>query len=283
MAITLNTNSAAYVALANLRTVQDALQATEKKISTGYTVSDALDNGAAFGVAQLTRGVIAGNNAVSQELGNFSGLVTVASASATQISNNLSDIRAVLSHLSSTALDANSQAQYATQLQSLVSSISNFIRGAQYGSTNLLSNGTTFNILADHQAANSIQFAGTDFNIVSSYNVLNTLSTVTFAAGNIVNFATNAQSYLAQSFGSVSSSISTVLNFVGSLNRSLNTQLNFNATVRSALSNALGALVDADLAAESANLSALQVKQSLSTQALTIANQGPNTLLRLFQ
>ncbi|MCX8500686.1 MAG: flagellin [Alphaproteobacteria bacterium] len=282
MAITLNTNSAAYIALANLRTVQDALQASEKKISTGYTVSDALDNGAVFGVAQATRGSIAANTAVSQELGNFSGLVTVASAAATQISNNLSDIRGVLGHLSSTALDSNSQLQYATQLQSLVASIDNFIQGAQYGSTNLLSNGTTFNILADHQNGNNLTIAGTSYNISSPFAQLNTLATQTFASANLANFATAAQAN-AGSILTISNSVSTVLNNVGALNRSLNTQLSFNANVRSALNNALGALVDADLASESANLTSLQVKQSLSTQALSIANQGPNTLLRLFQ
>ena len=283
MAITLNTNSAAYVALANLRTVQDALQATQKKISTGFNVSDALDNGAVFGVAQGTRGAIAGNYAVSQELGNFSGLVTVASAAATQISNNLSDIRSTLSHLSSTALTTTERLQYATQLKTLVDSINNFIKGAKYGETNLLSTGATFSILADHQSGNNLTVKGSDYNIDATYLVLNTLANTDFVSGGVANFATSAQNYVQSSFGSVSASVSTVLNYVGSLNRSLNTQLNFNATVRSALNNALGALVDADLAAESANLTALQVKQSLSTQALSIANQGPNTLLRLFQ
>ncbi|MDI9409204.1 MAG: flagellin [Candidatus Pacebacteria bacterium] len=283
MAVTLNTNSAAYIALANLRTVQTALEGSEKRISTGYVVSDALDNGAVFGVAQFTRSQIAGNSAVSQELGNFSGLVQTASAAATQISNDLSDIRAVLSHLSSTALDSNSQQQYATQLQQLVSSISNFIRGAQYGSTNLLSNGQSFNILADHNAGNNISISGTNFNISTPYVALNTLANASFAVAQLPSFASNAQNFLQTSFGSIGNSVSTVLNFVGALNRSFNTQLNFNATVRSALNNALGSLVDADLTAESANLTALQVKQSLSTQALTIANQGPSSLLRLFQ
>ena len=283
MAVTLNTNSAAYIALSNLRTVSSALEASEKRISTGYHVSDALDNGAVFGVAQFTRGQIAGNTAVSQELGNFSGLVQTASAAATQISNNLSDIRAVLSHLSSTALDVNSQQQYATQLLELVNSVSNFINGAQYGSTNLLSNGQAFKILADHNSGNNIAISGSNFNVSNAYIALNTVANSSFAGAQLASYASNAQNYLQTSFGSVSNSVSTVLNFVGSLNRSLNTQLNFNANVRSALNNALGSLVDADLTAESANLTALQVKQSLSTQSLTIANQGPSSLLKLFQ
>ena len=277
MAVTLNTNSAAYVALANLRTVQTALQVTQKRVSTGFTTADALDNGAIFGVAQLTRGDIAGNTAVSQELGNFSGLVSVASAAATQISNNLSDIRAVFSHLSNENLSKDERTQYFTQLQSLVGSIGNFIKGAQYGSTNLLSNTATLTILVDHQAGNSLSITGKDYNISSPFIALNDLASVaTPIAANI------AQIWLQSSFGSVSSSVSTVLNYVGALNRSLDTQLNFNANVRSALNNALGALVDADLATESANLTALQVKQSLSTQSLSIANQGPSSLQRLF-
>ena len=45
----------------------------------------------------------------------------------------------------------------------------------------------------------------------------------------------------------------------------------------------LGALVDADLAKESAKLQSLQIKQQLGTQAMSIANQSPQTLLSLFR
>jgi flagellin len=45
----------------------------------------------------------------------------------------------------------------------------------------------------------------------------------------------------------------------------------------------LGALVDADMAKESANLQALQIRQQLGTQALSLANQAPQSLLSLFR
>ena len=45
----------------------------------------------------------------------------------------------------------------------------------------------------------------------------------------------------------------------------------------------IGNLVDADLASESANLQALQVRQQLGLQALSIANQAPSTVLGLFR
>ena len=45
----------------------------------------------------------------------------------------------------------------------------------------------------------------------------------------------------------------------------------------------IGNLVDADLAKESAKLQALQVKQQLGVQALSIANQAPSTITSLFR
>jgi len=41
--------------------------------------------------------------------------------------------------------------------------------------------------------------------------------------------------------------------------------------------------VDADMALESAKLQALQTKQQLAVQALTIANQSSQILLQLFR
>jgi flagellin len=50
-----------------------------------------------------------------------------------------------------------------------------------------------------------------------------------------------------------------------------------------AVQEGLGALVDADLAVESAQLQSLQVKQQLGIQALSIANARPQTVLSLFR
>ena len=52
--------------------------------------------------------------------------------------------------------------------------------------------------------------------------------------------------------------------------------------INDALEEGVGALVDADLAKESARLQALQVKQQLSVQTLSIANSSPQILLGLF-
>jgi flagellin len=57
----------------------------------------------------------------------------------------------------------------------------------------------------------------------------------------------------------------------------------YNSKKVDALNDGLGALVDADLAKESSNLQALQTRQELGLQTLSLANQGPQVLLSLFR
>ena len=60
-------------------------------------------------------------------------------------------------------------------------------------------------------------------------------------------------------------------------------QLNFTSKLSDVVEAGIGNLVDADLAKESAKLQALQVKQQLGIQALSIANQAPQAIMSLFR
>jgi len=75
----------------------------------------------------------------------------------------------------------------------------------------------------------------------------------------------------------------TQLNNFGSYSNFIDSQINYNKSKMDAQEGGLGALVDADLARESAKLQSLQIRQQLGTQALSIANQAPQTLLSLFR
>ena len=57
----------------------------------------------------------------------------------------------------------------------------------------------------------------------------------------------------------------------------------FTKQLQDSIKEGLGALVDADLAEESARLTSLQTRQQLATQSLSIANQQSQTLLSLFR
>ena len=73
------------------------------------------------------------------------------------------------------------------------------------------------------------------------------------------------------------------LNNFGSYSNYIDSQINYNKSILDAQQSGLGALIDTDMAKESARLQALQIRQQLGTQALGIANQAPQTLLSLFR
>jgi len=78
-------------------------------------------------------------------------------------------------------------------------------------------------------------------------------------------------------------SLGTELNTYGSATNYVTNQITYNTDKITALNDGLGALVDANLAQESAQLQSLQIRQQLGTQALSIANQAPQSLLSLFK
>ncbi|HTZ70727.1 MAG TPA: flagellin [Acetobacteraceae bacterium] len=77
--------------------------------------------------------------------------------------------------------------------------------------------------------------------------------------------------------------LNTISASLGAASQQITGIQNFTTALSSALTAGVGALTDADLAAESAQLSSLQTKQQLATQSLTIANQQPQSLLSLFK
>lgn len=73
------------------------------------------------------------------------------------------------------------------------------------------------------------------------------------------------------------------LTTLGSASRTIDQQNTFSTKLSDTLQTGVGNLVDADLARESARLQALNVKQQLGTQALSLANNAPQNILQLFK
>ena len=69
---------------------------------------------------------------------------------------------------------------------------------------------------------------------------------------------------------------------LGSSARGLEIHADFTGSLVNVIDEGISALVDADLAEESARLQALQIQQELSVQALAIANAAPLLLTQLF-
>ncbi|MFN9781247.1 MAG: flagellin, partial [Alphaproteobacteria bacterium] len=108
--------------------------------------------------------------------------------------------------------------------------------------------------------------------------------------GSIVTLAATASISTAALASTALTTLETSLNNLnlslsqlGTDSKKVNMHKTFVSKLVDELNNGIGNLVDADLARESANLQALQTKQQLGVQALSIANQSPQILMALFR
>ena len=271
-----NTNRQAVFALQSLNKTNAELGFTQKRVSTGYRVSDARDDGGAFAVAQAVRSDVAGVTAVGEQLGGTRGILSTTFASLSVVSDTMKQARAVLTRLADAAVTGDSRTQYESQYTLLVNQIGSFIDDAFYNGRTLLSTtgpsggnivsirnetGGTFTI-------NAVDGAG-----------LKLLSAVPTTAALAVARLTSGTG----DFDVKDAAISSALNSFGAQMQFVENQQVYNSKKVDALNDGLGALVDADLAKESSNLQALQTRQELGLQTLSLANQGPQVLLSLFR
>ncbi len=269
-----NTNMGAMVALQSLNRTNEALNVTQKRISTGLRVNDAKDDGAAFAVAQSVRADVAGLSAANEQLGGVKGILDTSLSGLTKVSETMVKVRETLVRLADDTLNADQRAQYESQYTALQTQVTNFIEDATYNGRTLLATAapggditTTRNESGTTYTITSVDGAGT----------LIVAAAPTDAAG--------AQAALADGgdFDTVQTAIGNALNTFGSDARYIDSQISYNKDKADSLEAGLGALIDADLAKESARLQSLQIRQQLGTQALSIANQAPQTLLSLFR
>ncbi len=97
-----------------------------------------------------------------------------------------------------------------------------------------------------------------------------------------VSTALGAQNALADIEGLIQTSIDAAASF-GSVQGRIEIQADFVSKLSDSMKAGIGSLVDADLEEASARLQALQVQQQLGVQALSIANQAPQSVLSLFR
>ncbi|MBL6454519.1 flagellin [Belnapia sp. T6] len=270
------TNAGAQVALASFNRTAEELTATQKRISTGYRVADAKDDGAAYAVAERVRGEVAANTSANEQLGGAKGLIDVTSASLQNVSNTLQKLQTVAVKLADGTISTEQRTQYQSQAKELTNNIQSFINDASYNGTNVLKDPANLaNQVVRNGGGETYTFSG--YKAIT--NIFNTVSQAnTWTRG-------DASSALTKT-GAISKAITNTLsqlNNFGSYSNFIDSQINYNKSKIDAQQSGIGALVDADLAKESAKLQSLQIRQQLGTQALSIANQAPQTLLSLFR
>ncbi|MCT4608172.1 MAG: flagellin [Pelagimonas sp.] len=122
--------------------------------------------------------------------------------------------------------------------------------------------------------------------VVRFSSIASTANVIGGGLAELANIDVTTQSSVDQALTNIEGLIQTAIDSAaafGSAQGRIDTQSKFVSGLTDALKSGIGTLVDADMEEASARLQALQVQQQLGVQALSIANQAPQSLLSLFQ
>ena len=274
--LSVNTNPGALLALQNLTATAAQLAQTQNEVSTGLAVSAPQDNGAVWAIAQNERGASGSLDAVIQSLQRGQSTIQVATSAGTSVSNLLNQLKTLALTASDTSLDATSLAATNTQFKSVLGQITQIVSNSDFNGVNMIkSGGTTIKALAT-ASGGVITVAAQDLSLGSA-----TIMGAVSAASSIGTVA--AATAMVISVQTAITKTNSALGQLGTGATALQNQLTFVQNLQDTLDTGIGNLVNANLGKESAQLTALQTKQQLGIQALSIANQSSSVLLSLFR
>jgi flagellin len=265
----------AMIALQNLNITSQALATSQNRINTGLKIANAKDNGAVWAIAQNQRADVSAIDSVKDSLQRGQSVVEVAISAAETVSDLLGQMKAKALAATDASLDTAARTALNADYTALREQIKKTVSNATFSGANLLKTAASNLVtLADATGASKLT-------VVSQVMVLGGAN-VTVTATSSFSSAATASTEL----GLVNASITNVnaaIAKLGTGSKALQTHLDFIGKLQDTMVAGIGNLVDADVAAESARLQALQTKQQLGVQALAIANGSSSILLSLFR
>ncbi len=270
--LSVNTNNSAMTALQYLNQTNAQLSQTENEVNTGMKVSSAKDDGATFAIAQDMRGDVAGYSAVTDSLNRGTSAVDVAMSAGQSISDLLIQMKQQALSASDQSLSTADRTAMNDDFTALRDQIGTIVTNASFNGFDLIDGSTTqITALASADGSSHITVAS---------------ETMTLSALSLSSATIGSQSAASTMITTIETALTTVDAGLANLSsgaKKFSVQSSFVSQLSSSLQSGIGNLVDADMATESAQLTALQTKQQLGVQALSIANQSPSIILSLFR
>lgn len=315
------TNMSAMSALANLAATQKSLNETQNQISSGLKVANASDNAAYWSISTSMKSDTSALSAVTNALNLGSSVVSTATSAMSSVASILQKLKGDLvtaqtagANKSQVQSDINAQQQSlkniiassafnqvnlldgSTVTTNIVSSFARTSGGNDLGmiavdTANIALAGATAEggLLGTSLGAASAVNAGGGGNTTNTTDATGTTTATAgfYASDSILSFdLSNADatdlSKIAVGIDAAITSTTAASAQLGTYTSTINTQLTFVSSLSDAITSGVGSLVDADMNQASTRLQALQTQQQLGIQALSIANQNSQLILKLF-
>jgi flagellin len=291
------TNVAANSALQTLRTINDSLEQTQNRVSSGYKVSQASDNVAYWSISTTMNSDNDALNAAADALGVGAAKVDTAYAAMESAIDVVNEIKSKLVTANENSTDKEQIQLEITKLQEQLSSIA---QGASFSGENWMvaedtadpetvvdgfirnDDGTVEVTTASYDVASSALFGSIDADGNGTGGILG-------ADDGVMSISLTSETTseeLADYLSGVETALSSLTDAgaaLGALQTRIDLQTAYAGELSNSIEEGVSRLVDADMEEESAKLSALQTQQQLAIQSLSIANSSSQNIMSLFQ
>lgn len=262
MVVSIHTNAGFNTALRNVDAVSGRVERLGARLSSGYKIAGARDDGSIYAVAQGLRADIKSFQGVEQTLAGAKGLLEVSVAALTQLTELGTEIRKKIIEVANPANTPGQTEILKRDLLSILHRHTAIVTEASYNSRNQFLLGSTDVDFVSSIDADMVTVPR--FGLAATFNQL---VTATDAANTPSEFLA-----LMPHFNAYDTDVKQNLGVAGSIYKRVLGMQQQNQALADAVTAGLGSIVDADMAKESAVFQAQETQRGIATRTLTAAS-----------
>ena len=281
MTMTINTNIASLNAQRNLSASQSSLSTSMQRLSSGLRINSAKDDAAGLAIAERMNAQVRGMNVAIRNANDGISLAQTAEGALSKVGDSLQRMRELAVQARNATNSSSDKDSLNKEFAQLQSEITRVLGGTSFNGKHMLGADATamsFQVGANTTADDSVAVTTTNMTTAT------TITNVTGTAAVIDSSAT------AGAIGTVIDNIDKAIDNVNDTRATFGaTQSRFDAIISNLQqgvenqSAARSRIMDADFAAETANMSRANILQQAGTAMVAQANQLPNQVLSLLR
>jgi flagellin len=273
MSMTINTNISSLSAQRYLTKTQNSLAASMERLSSGLRINSAKDDAAGLGISTRLTAKISGMNQAVRNANDGISLLQTAEGATQEVTNILQRMRVLAVQSANGTYGTSDRTSMDSETTALKNEIDRISQSTQFNGIGLMDASTTsmtFQVGSDAGTTNSITVS------------MSKIDTTALSMTGSVATASGA-SALITAIDTALDAVSTARGSYGAVQNRLSSTISNLMNVSENLSAANGRIVDADFAAETANLAKQQILSQAGTAMLGQAKQLPQQVLELLK
>ncbi len=281
MAMTINTNTASLNAHRNTATNTASLSTTMARLSSGLRVNSAKDDAAGLAIADRMNTQVRGMNVAIRNASDGISMAQVAEGGLSGINDMLQRMRELAVQASNSTNQSSDIAKLDKEYQELGKEVTRMIDATQFNGDSILKTTASyvFQVGANTGTENQITIGSAAL----ATNVANLTAVTNGGGSSAPNSAASANTAVIAALDNALTVVNDNRANLGAVQSRFENTISYLRTAVENQSAARGRIMDADFAAETANLSRTQILQQAGTAMIAQANQLPQNVLKLLQ